>query len=284
MKNDVVIDGKGYNFGTKREKIGGVWYEIPDNEYPLEFIVAKSEMMIMLKNHCAIPDIHRKIVAKTGEHIAKMIVEFYGGWTPEVARLCDQKNTRTIIFIAEKPESESDQPEIPFEETENYRIWELGNEYIEMCYRNNGKMDLYKFYQVLEGHAGDITSLLVSAIEADSYERTVYDSDKVNEYALPKTDEAVAQAHYDSLRKRNNPNAIIPEPAKKIEPSLKDFAKSLEPKEAEKVLEVITEKAIQISDNPDVAVRKVVYKEKEIVPEPPKVVPISEGKKSYKKK
>lgn len=221
MKHDVFIDGKGYFFGKKLKKIGGVSYEIPDNEYPLEVIVENSDMMIMLEKHCDIPKIERITNPKTGEHIAKISVMFHGGWTPEVARLCNQKNTRTIIFIAETPES--DQPEIPFSDAENYREWQYENEYSALCFRNNSEivrlMSTYKFQQDSEGEA--------YAIEDVPYSRTCYVSDKLNEFAPLKSGES-EQKHCETLRKTNPPKTSKPETARASEPNLKNFAKSLE--------------------------------------------------------
>lgn len=224
MQYDVVIDGKGYFFGKRLKKIGGVSYEIPDNEYPIEFIVENSDMMIMLEKHCDIPLIQRKTNPKTGEHIAKISVDFHGGWSEQVRRLCDQKNTRTIIFIAESPETpEPDQPEIPFSDIENYRVWRYDEEYQALCFRNNAEiarlMSTYKFQQDSDGEA--------YAIEDVPYSRTCYVSDRLNEFAPLKSDVS-EQEHYETLRKTNPPKTSTPKMEKASEPSLKNFAKSLE--------------------------------------------------------
>lgn len=269
---DVYIDGKGYNFGTRKVRIGGVEYEQKDNAYPLKFIVEKSDLMIMLENHCDIPKIERITDKKTGEHIAKISVVFYGGWTEQVRRLCDQRNTRTIIFIAEKPETA--QLEIPLEETEKERNWLLEYEYRDMCFRHN------KFIQAFERYEYDCLSpddkIVNDAISDDPYERICYDSDKLNEFTLPKTDDTVAQAHYDTLRKANPPQANIPEePEKKPETKLKDFAKSLEVKEPKKV--------IPFGHEP--IGKKVVYKEVTPTAEDvkPKTITPNPENKTYKK-
>lgn len=138
-------------------------------------------------------------------------------------RLCDQKNTRTIIFIAEKPESDPGQPEIPFSDVENFRVWKLGNESIEMMFRNNAEisrlMGSYKFQQDADGEA--------YALEDAPYTRICYASDKLNEYTLPEI-AADEQEHYDALRKTNPPKKSQPEPENKPKQNLKNFAKSLE--------------------------------------------------------